>query len=246
VDGRDGYLDGEARWRKEVRADGELLPEVLECGWNVEDVERRWREELGLGRERIEAEEPRVKMSVDAGRFLCDFIFYQSLSLRWKEGREMVGKVCFLHVPGETDDWSVRRGARVAAAAAISHRRRPTSIGNCLPYVHFGSLHNRHSEFGASVPAFQWALITYFVGPYSILLHNHIHGRGLLSKSWALVDTIFPYILGPMMGQTWNSFYYHYKHHHIEDNGPENLSSTLRYQRDSVFNLALYISRLSF
>jgi hypothetical protein len=93
---------------------------------------------------------------------------------------------------------------------------------------------------------FQWALITYFVGPYSILLHNHIHGRGLLSKSWALVDTVFPYVLGPMMGQTWNSFYYHHKHHHIEDNGPEDLSSTLRYQRDSAFDLALYISRFVF
>jgi Fatty acid desaturase len=93
---------------------------------------------------------------------------------------------------------------------------------------------------------FQWALITYFVGPYSILLHNHIHGRGVMSKPWALVDTLFPYILGPMMGQTWNSFYYHHKHHHVEENGPEDLSSTLRYQRDSAFNLALYISRFVF
>jgi pyrrolidone-carboxylate peptidase len=120
MDGRDGYLDGEARWRKEIRADGEILPEVLECGWDVEDVELRWREELGLGKQRTEADEPRVKMSGDAGRFLCDFIFYESLSLRWKEGREMVGKVCFLHVPGDTDEWSVRKGVRVAAAAIRS------------------------------------------------------------------------------------------------------------------------------
>lgn len=93
---------------------------------------------------------------------------------------------------------------------------------------------------------FQWVLITYFVGPYSILLHNHIHARGVLSKPWALADTIFPYVLGPMMGQTWNSFYYHHKHHHVEENGPDDLSSTLRYQRDSAFDLALYISRFVF
>jgi hypothetical protein len=93
---------------------------------------------------------------------------------------------------------------------------------------------------------FQWALATYFVGPYSILLHNHIHGRGVMSKPWALVDTLFPYILGPMMGQTWNSFYYHHKHHHVEENGPKDLSSTLRYQRDSAVDLALYISRFVF
>src|SRR5271163_3542415 len=49
-----------------------------------------------------------------------------------------------------------------------------------------------------------------------------------------------------MMGQTWNSFYYHHKHHHVEENGPEDLSSTLRYQRDSAFDLALYISRFVF
>ena len=92
----------------------------------------------------------------------------------------------------------------------------------------------------------QWAFVTYFVGPYSILLHNHIHGRGVMSKTWALADTLFPYILGPMMGQTWNSFYYHHKHHHVEENGPDDLSSTLRYQRDSGFDLALYISRFVF
>ena len=120
VDGRDGYLDGEARWRKEVRADGQVLPDVLECGWNVEDVERRWRGELGLGKERVEGEEPRVRMSEDAGRFLCDFIFYESLSVKWREGRARAGKVCFFHVPGETDAGSVQRGVRVAEAAIRS------------------------------------------------------------------------------------------------------------------------------
>jgi pyrrolidone-carboxylate peptidase len=117
VDGRDGYVDGEARRREERRADGEYLPEVLEGGWSVEDVERRWREELGLGKEKKEGEEPRVKMSHDAGRFLCDFIFYETLSVRWKEGKERVGKVCFLHVPGETDEASVQIGVMVAEAA---------------------------------------------------------------------------------------------------------------------------------
>lgn len=101
-------------------------------------------------------------------------------------------------------------------------------------------------QFNWFQAVFQWVLVTYFVGPYSILLHNHIHGRGVMSKSWALLDTLFPYILGPMMGQTWNSFYYHHKHHHVEENGPEDLSSTLRYQRDSASDLALYIARFVF
>ena len=131
VDGQDGYVDGEARWRKEGRTrDGRVeeegVPEVLEGGWGVEDVEGRWREMVGLEREKAggdterEREEPRVRMSGDAGRFLCDFVFFESLSVRWKEGRDRVGKVCFLHVPGETDEGSVLRGVRVAEAAIRS------------------------------------------------------------------------------------------------------------------------------
>jgi len=115
VDGRDGYIDGEARWRAGGGPD--MCPEVLDCGWDVEDVQARWREELGLG---IDDDEPRVKMSMDAGRFLCDFIFYESLSTRWKEQGDRVGKACFFHVPGETDDRNLQKGVRVAEAAIRS------------------------------------------------------------------------------------------------------------------------------
>jgi hypothetical protein len=90
---------------------------------------------------------------------------------------------------------------------------------------------------------FQWAFVAYFTGPYSILMHNYIHGRGIMSKRWETVDTLFPYVLGPMMGQTWNSFHYHHRHHHIEENGPDDLSSTLRYQRDSVRDFTIYVGR---
>ena len=92
----------------------------------------------------------------------------------------------------------------------------------------------------------QWMFITYFVGPYSIISHHHIHGRGILSPSWSWLDIMFPYILGPMMGQTWNSFYYHHKHHHMEENGPNDLSSTIRYRRDSAIDLSIYLGRFVF
>ncbi len=115
VDGRDGFLDGEARWRAGGGPD--MCPEILECGWDVQEVEKRWRETLGLS---VVGEDPKVRMSKDAGRFLCDFIFYESMSERWKERGDMVGKVCFFHVPGETDDMSVEKGVRVAEAAIRS------------------------------------------------------------------------------------------------------------------------------
>ncbi|KAK3330050.1 hypothetical protein B0H66DRAFT_572268 [Apodospora peruviana] len=52
--------------------------------------------------------------------------------------------------------------------------------------------------------------------------------------------TFFPYIIGPLMGQTWHSFYYHHKMHHREGNGPNDLSSTMRYRRDSIWYFTCY------
>lgn len=46
------------------------------------------------------------------------------------------------------------------------------------------------------------------------------------------------------MGHTWNAYYYHHvKHHHVEGNGPDDLSSTLRYQRDSIWDFVCYVAR---
>jgi hypothetical protein len=84
----------------------------------------------------------------------------------------------------------------------------------------------------------------WYMGAYTLLKHQHIHMRGVLSKKYALVDQVFPYVLDPLMGHTWNSYYYHHvKHHHVEGNGPNDLSSTIRYQRDSVWDFMQYVGR---
>ncbi|CAA9965292.1 Fatty acid desaturase [Pyrenophora teres f. maculata] len=84
----------------------------------------------------------------------------------------------------------------------------------------------------------------YYMGAYTLLKHQHIHMRGVLNKKYDLVDRLFPYILDPMMGHTWNSYYYHHvKHHHVEGNGPNDLSSTIRYQRDSIWDFLQYVGR---
>lgn len=58
------------------------------------------------------------------------------------------------------------------------------------------------------------------IGSFTLLMHNHIHNNGVLKKEWAWLDKTFPYILEPLMGHTWDSYYYHHvKHHHIESNG---------------------------
>lgn len=89
-----------------------------------------------------------------------------------------------------------------------------------------------------------WIMQLYYCGSFTLMLHNHIHNRGLLAKKYAWFDHVWPYVLEPLMGHTWDSYYYHHvKHHHVENNGPEDLSSTLRYQRDSLCHLLLYVGR---
>ncbi|KAL7795851.1 hypothetical protein V8C37DRAFT_373641 [Trichoderma ceciliae] len=84
----------------------------------------------------------------------------------------------------------------------------------------------------------------YYVGTYTLMMHQHIHQHGILSKKYATFDKLFPYITDPLMGHTWNSYFYHHvKHHHVEGNGPNDLSSTIRYQRDDIFHFLHYVGR---
>lgn len=81
-------------------------------------------------------------------------------------------------------------------------------------------------------------------GGFTLMMHNHIHNGGVLSKPWAIFDFCFPYVLEPLMGHTWDSYYYHHvKHHHVEGNGPNDLSSTLRYQRDDIWHFLHYVGK---
>ncbi len=83
-----------------------------------------------------------------------------------------------------------------------------------------------------------------YCGSFTLMLHNHIHNNGLLKKRFAWFDNTWPYILEPLMGHTWDSYYYHHvKHHHVEGNGPEDLSSTIRYQRDDFSHFLMYVGR---
>ncbi|KAI8631668.1 fatty acid desaturase [Xylariaceae sp. FL1651] len=89
----------------------------------------------------------------------------------------------------------------------------------------------------------------WYIGAYTLLRHQHIHQRGVLAKhSWMQIfDYVFPYVMDPLMGHTWNSYFYHHvKHHHVEGNGPDDLSSTVRYQRDNIWHFLHYVGRFYF
>lgn len=84
----------------------------------------------------------------------------------------------------------------------------------------------------------------WYSGSFTLMMHNHIHNNGVLQKSYSSFDWTFPYILEPLMGHTWDSYYYHHvKAHHVEGNGPDDLSTTIRYQRDSVLAFLHYQMR---
>lgn len=94
-----------------------------------------------------------------------------------------------------------------------------------------------------------FAMQVFYMGSYTLMMHQHIHQRGVLRKAlpWSLVDAVFPYITDPLMGHTWNSYFYHHvKHHHIEGNGPNDLSATIRYQRDDLLHFLHYVGRFFF
>lgn len=55
-----------------------------------------------------------LQISYDAGRYLCEFIFYTTMSQLMSEGRDR--NVAFLHVPELCDDGAVEVGKEVAVA----------------------------------------------------------------------------------------------------------------------------------
>lgn len=92
-----------------------------------------------------------------------------------------------------------------------------------------------------------WVMQLWYCGAFTLMKHQHIHMNGVLAPRYWLFDTLFPYLLDPMLGHTWNSYYYHHiKHHHVEGNGEQDLSTTMFYDRDSGWDFACYVGRFFF
>ncbi|MCJ1306053.1 hypothetical protein MMC08_008871 [Hypocenomyce scalaris] len=105
---RDGYksedmagetAEGDRFWEEEYGA-----PEILKTGFAGEDVLKRWKRGLT---------DEDVRLSSDAGRYLCDFIYYAGLVEYWRRDPEGHLPVVFLHVPGGNEEEDLERGRRV-------------------------------------------------------------------------------------------------------------------------------------
>ena len=86
-----------------------------------------------------------------------------------------------------------------------------------------------------------WAtLYGLFADRYILMLHNTSH-RGLWKREFDFLKFYIPWVLGPFAGETPETYYIHHiTMHHSEGNLPKDLSSTMKYQRDSVIDFAKY------
>lgn len=151
-------------------------------------------------------------------------------------------------IPSVLNEYVVRPYARLATRI-VRHPTDVVFLTHILIYlfVILPSAVRLFTNFNW-IHGFVHSIFTFWcAGSYTLMLHNHIHNNGVLAKSWSWLDFTFPYITEPLMGHTWDSYYYHHvKHHHVEGNGPDDLSSTIRYQRDDIFHFLHYVGRFLF
>ncbi|KAE8144229.1 hypothetical protein BDV25DRAFT_167335 [Aspergillus avenaceus] len=122
VKGRIGYEDGEMLWR------ALKLPPVLRPGHAMEWPRLPNADEDPLLQPYLHPQPPNddllaawksfapsgtdVRISDDAGRYLCEFIFYTSLAQALQEGQHR--NVVFFHVPGSCRDEDIQQGRDAA------------------------------------------------------------------------------------------------------------------------------------
>jgi len=106
-----------------------------------------------------------------------------------------------------------------------------------------------------SLPLWLWwlAAIIYqylnnvvFKGPYGLMMHCTSH-RPFFKSEYGLLNHYLPWIIGPFFGQTPETYYtHHVGMHHPENNMPDDESSTMSYQRDSIKGFAHYLGTFLF
>ncbi|MGI4735704.1 MAG: fatty acid desaturase family protein [Janthinobacterium lividum] len=80
-----------------------------------------------------------------------------------------------------------------------------------------------------------------FKGPFGLMLHCTSH-RVLFKKKYGWLNHYLPWVIGPLFGQTPESYFTHHMGmHHPENNMPDDESSTMFYQRDSWVGFLRYL-----
>jgi fatty acid desaturase len=83
----------------------------------------------------------------------------------------------------------------------------------------------------------------YYKGRFGLLLHCICH-RKCFKKPYQWIHTYITWIVCPLFGHAPEGYFsHHLGMHHIENNMPEDTSSTMGYQRDSLRHFLVYFSR---
>ena len=82
--------------------------------------------------------------------------------------------------------------------------------------------------------------LLWYTGPFTLMLHNTSH-RPFFKREYKLGNRFIPWILCPFMGQSPDTYFsHHIGMHHAENNLEPDLSSTMKYQRDSFIDYTKY------
>ncbi len=91
-----------------------------------------------------------------------------------------------------------------------------------------------------------WILWVYFLGPFTLMLHNTSH-RKFFKRKYDWANYYIPWVIGPFMGQSPETYFsHHIGMHHPENNLEEDRSSTLQFQRDNFFDFLRYFGNFLF
>jgi len=92
-------------------------------------------------------------------------------------------------------------------------------------------------------PLYWLAFVVVFLDRFTLMLHCTSH-RPLFRPAHAWLNRVIPWVLGPFMGQVPETYFAHHMGmHHVEENLPSDLSSTMRFQRDRFGHWLRYWGR---
>jgi fatty acid desaturase len=97
----------------------------------------------------------------------------------------------------------------------------------------------------------KWSLVPVYLviwgwysAPAILMLHNTMHRPFIRRPKW--LNRSHPYTMSFFFGIPTGYAEHHLGMHHVEDNTPDDLSSTMRYRRDSFLHFLVYFGRFFF
>jgi fatty acid desaturase len=86
-----------------------------------------------------------------------------------------------------------------------------------------------------------WVIVAFGVLDRFILMLHCTSHRTLFTRDHAWMNQLIPWVIGPFFGETPETYFAHHMGmHHPENNLPDDLSSTMRYRRDSLAHWLRY------